>query len=102
MNHKETESLIEETELLFIDTNHHVDQITKEVTLHSPKVKKYMAFHDMSRKGGFWHQGQGYDFGGGGMKLFMEPFMEQNKHIWKIAEWRDNNNGLLILERVGY
>lgn len=100
MNNEETESLIEETELLFIDTNHHVDQITKEVTLHSPKVKKYMAFHDMSRKGGFWHQGQGYDFGGGGMKLFMEPFMEQNKHIWKVAEWRDNNNGLLILERI--
>ncbi len=103
MNHEETESLIEETEMLFIDTNHHDIQVGLETTLHSPKVRKYLAYHDMGRNGAtcFWNKGQGYE-SGHGMKLFMEPFLENNKHIWKIVEWRDNNNGLLILERIGY
>ncbi len=102
MNNEETESLIEETDMLFIDTNHHDVQLSKEVTLHSPKCKKYLAFHDMGRNGAncFWSKGQGYE-SGHGMKLFMEPFMENNKHIWRVVEWKDNNNGLLILERIG-
>ena len=37
---------IEETDLLFIDTWHHYNQLTAELKKHSDKVKKYICFHD--------------------------------------------------------
>ena len=37
---------IEETDLLFIDTWHHYNQLQAELTKHSCKVKKYICFHD--------------------------------------------------------
>jgi len=98
-DHKE--SIIENTEMLFIDTNHNRESVSEDVTLHSPRCTKYMAFHDVNRShlGSFYHKGQGYE-SGEGMKLFLEPFLEENKHIWKVVHWVDNNNGLLILERI--
>lgn len=100
-DHKQ--SIIEDVDFLFIDTNHNFESISEDVTLHSPKCRKYMAFHDVKRDHPltFWHKGQGYE-SGHGMKLFMEPFLENNKHIWKVVYWTDENNGLLILERIGY
>jgi hypothetical protein len=37
---------IEETELLFIDTYHHYNQLYNELILHSNKVSKYILIHD--------------------------------------------------------
>jgi hypothetical protein len=37
---------IEETDLLFIDTWHTYRQLSKELELHSKKVRKYIIFHD--------------------------------------------------------
>ena len=75
-NDEHTESIIEETELLFIDTNHNYESIKEDVELHSPRTKRFMIMHDSVS---FWERGQGYDNGGGGMKLFLEPFIENNK-----------------------
>lgn len=89
---------IEETDLLFIDTNHHDIQCSNELKLHSHKAKRYIIFHDTIS---FWEDGQGYWKGEGhGLKYAIEPFLENNKDIWKIAERFENNNGLLVLERI--
>lgn len=85
---------IEETDLLFIDTDHHVDQCSKELKLHADRVKKYLIFHDVVS---FWEKGQGYE-SGGGLRYAIEPFMESHPE-WKQVYRAENNNGLLILER---
>ena len=85
---------IEETDLLFIDTDHHVDQCSKELALHADKVRKYLIFHDVVS---FWEKGQGYEKGGG-LKYAIEPFMRDHPE-WKQVYRAENNNGLLILER---
>lgn len=87
---------IEETDLLFIDTDHHVEQCSKELALHHSKVRKYMIFHDTTT---FWENGQGHDSGGGGLRYAIEPFLESHPE-WKIKERFTNNNGLLILQNV--
>jgi len=37
---------IEQTDLLFIDTNHTYECLSKELSLHGNKVNKYIIFHD--------------------------------------------------------
>lgn len=90
------ESLLEETDLLFIDTNHHATQCRLELRLHASKVRKYIIFHDTET---FWNRGAGDDHMDDGMKLAIEPFLEQHKE-WHIKERFSNNNGLMILERI--
>lgn len=88
---------IEETDLLFIDTNHHDIQLSNELKLHANKARKYIVFHDTVS---FGETGQGYWPGEGhGLWYAINPFLEENKE-WVIAEEFKNNNGLLILKRV--
>jgi hypothetical protein len=87
---------IEETDLLFIDTNHFDLQMENELKLHAHKSRKYLIFHDVVT---FWEDGQGYWKGEGhGLKYAINPFLESHSE-WQIAERFDNNNGLLILKR---
>lgn len=88
---------IEETDLLFIDTNHNSDQNEVEMRLHANKARKFIIFHDCET---FWEDGSGYWKGEGhGLRYSIEPFLEANPH-WVIKERFRNNNGLLILERI--
>ncbi len=87
---------IEETDLLFIDTNHHSEQCSNELRLHSDKVRKFIIFHDTVS---FGETGQGYWPGEGhGLWYAINPFLESHPN-WQIKENLKNNNGLLILER---
>jgi len=86
---------LEETDLLFIDTNHHVEQCSEELRLHADKAKKFIVFHDTTT---FWEKGQGHEVGHG-LKYAIEPFLEQHPE-W-VQDYRAmNNNGLLILKRI--
>ena len=88
---------IEETDLLFIDTNHHQEQCEVELRLHAGKARKYIIFHDTIS---FWEDGQGYWKGEGhGLKYAIEPFLESHPE-WQIEYRADFNNGLMILKRV--
>ena len=87
-----TQIEIEETDLLFIDTNHHAEQLEVELKLHADKARKYIIFHDTTT---FWEHGQG---NGKGMKFAIEPFLSAHPE-WRILERFTNNNGLLILTR---
>lgn len=90
----ENPQTIEETDLLFIDTDHHVEQCSKELALHACIVSKYIIFHDVVS---FWEKGQGHEVGGG-LRYAIVPFMA-NHPEWKQVYRAENNNGLLILER---
>ena len=41
----------EETDLLFVDTEHTYEQVKKELELHAPLAKKYILFHDIVKYG---------------------------------------------------
>lgn len=91
------ESLIEPTDLLFIDTNHHARQASHELKLHSDRVKRFIIFHDVETFGYGLTGGQG---GEPGLWYAINPFLDAYKGEWKIREHLRNNNGLLVLERI--
>ena len=84
---------IDETDLLFIDTDHNYDQLSAELSRHHSKVRKYIAFHDT------------YTFGLGnrenderGLLTAILEFMQRHPE-WKIVYHTVENNGLTILEK---
>ena len=97
---------IEETDLLFIDTWHHYNQLKAELKKHSHKVKKYICFHDTTsyehksepttsenafREELVWDKG---------LWDAVTEFLDNNKDTWKLKERHTNNNGFTIIERV--
>tara|TARA_B100000131_G_scaffold313744_1_gene349524 strand:+ start:15 stop:875 length:861 start_codon:yes stop_codon:yes gene_type:complete len=85
---------IEPTDLLFIDTEHNYDQLKAELEIHPKNAKKYMMFHDTVS-----FAREGMDGKNKGLMDAIEEFLEDNND-WKIKEHYENNNGLLIMERV--
>lgn len=84
---------IEETDLLFLDTDHTYEQVKGELMRHGNKSKKYIIFHDTTTFGevgmygsrGIWHS--------------IQEFLQENSH-WTLHEKFENNNGLTILKRI--
>ena len=76
---------IEETDLLFIDTEHTYEQIQKELELHGNKARKFIVFHDTA-----W----AHD-----MNRAIKEFMEANPH-WVNEEEVINNHGFKIIKRI--
>lgn len=90
---------IEETDFLFIDTYHCYEQLSKELKLHSNKVKKYIAFHDTFTYGEVGENLTSQAFSGTkGIMYAIKEFLEKNTN-WKIVHDVDYNNGLIIIER---
>ena len=96
----------EETDLLFIDTWHHYNQLKAELKKHSTKVRKYICFHDTTS---YEHKSEPTtsenDFRGElqwdkGLWDAVSEFLEENKDTWKIKERFTNNNGFTIIERL--
>lgn len=84
---------IEPTDLLFIDTLHVYEQLSKELELHSGKVRRYIALHDTTT---FGDTGE-LDRSRGLWPAVVEFLGRQPD--WRIAARYHNNNGLTILER---
>lgn len=84
---------IEETDLLFIDTYHIYEQLSKELSLHASKAKKYIILHDTTT---FAIDGENQKHGG--IWKAVEEFLYKNED-WKIEKRFENNNGLTILKR---
>jgi hypothetical protein len=87
--------VIEETDLLFIDTLHTYKQLKQELYLHGNKSRKYIVFHDT------------YTFGligedkidKQGLLSAIIEFIINNPH-WKFKIYKTNNNGMTVLERT--
>lgn len=107
---------IEETDLLFIDTLHTYTQLKQELALHASKVREYIVFHDVVTYGykpepsqfnthkGVVKQHEkilaNYVDGDKGIMPAIEEFLDENPE-WRVKEMFTNNNGLLIIQRVG-
>ena len=89
---------IEPTELLFIDTEHNFYQLRQELMTHASKVSKYIIFHDVVTWG---YRGEMYGRPNlviPGLLPAIEEFLKANDS-WKIIEYFENNNGLMVIER---
>lgn len=83
-------------DFLFIDTNHFSQQMTLELKLHAPRVKKYIGMHDVFV---YWNRGAGDDHLADGLKYAVEPFLASHPE-WQVIYRTDENNGLMIMERI--
>lgn len=87
------ETVLEPTELLFIDTWHVYPQLVKELKLHGEVASKFMLFHDTTL---YAHSGE--DGSARGLRDALAEFLLETDS-WKIKEIYHNNNGLTVLER---
>jgi hypothetical protein len=85
--------VIEETDMLFVDTLHTYGQVKGELDRHGNQARKYIAFHDTVSFGLV-----GEDYRQPGINLAIQEFMRDNPH-WVLFEHYENNNGLTILAR---
>ncbi|MDA3806316.1 MAG: hypothetical protein PF440_00240 [Thiomicrorhabdus sp.] len=82
------------TDMLFIDTLHNYDQLSVELKLHAPKVRKYIILHDTTT---YSYRGESYDgIRRVGLWPAIKEFLENN-YEWSIKARFTNNNGLTIL-----
>ncbi len=82
-----TKEHIEETDLLFIDSDHHPEHVTAELKMQNDKVKRFIILHDTECTAC------------PGLKEVVDKFVESSAD-WKIREHFTNNNGLTVLERI--
>lgn len=94
---------IEEADCCLYDTFHTYSQLSKELFLHAPKIKKYMMFHDTIS---FRYNGQPWTPGvsdfmncGRGIYPAIEDFLKENPQ-WEIYREYDFNNGMVILKNM--
>jgi hypothetical protein len=78
--------IIEETDLLFIDTDHTYTQLMQEFNLHSNKVRKYILIHDIV----------GFGDGDDGLNRAINEFLENHPH-WILEEVYLDKDGLAVL-----
>ena len=83
---------IEETDLLFIDTLHSYAQISRELELHAPRVRRFIILHDTTT---FGHTDEGQP--GPGLWPGVEAFLAGG--TFSLREKFEHNNGLTVLER---
>jgi len=97
------EFVIEETDLLFIDTWHVYEQLKREFDLHADKARKYIILHDTTTYG---QEGEGYTYDcvarparrRKGLWPAIEEFLIQDRG-WMLWEKFAHNNGLTVLKR---
>lgn len=92
-------SVIEPTELLFIDTLHTAKQLFAELMRHADPVRntvqRYLILHDTHTFG--W---KGEDGSENGLRHAIFLFQKNAHPLWKVVEDRENNNGLVVLENL--
>lgn len=99
---------IERTDMLFIDTLHTYNQLSKELRKHEGSVNKWIILHDTITFGQvdeeFYQNGEVSDeisnqeVNKRGLYNALIDFLDENKN-WKIKEHFTNNNGLTVIER---
>ena len=77
--------VIDETDLLYIDTMHKYDHLKEELSLHGNKVKKYMIFHDTNAVAA--------------LRKAVEEYVAENLE-WKIITDCKINVGFMTIKRT--
>ena len=83
---------IDQTDLLFIDTDHKYSQLKQELEKHHTKVNKYLAFHDTQTYGTNCQDGKGL------LPAILEFMMEHRE--WVVNYHSTENNGFTVLEKT--
>lgn len=89
---------IEETDLLFIDTEHNYRQLLPELRKHGNKAKKFLMFHDTYTYGTKSYDG--YDKGLNDAIAEWMIEVNKDKETWIIDNVFLHSNGLTILRRI--
>lgn len=97
LKNKQGQSVIDETDFLFIDTLHIYKQLREELKLHGNKAKKYLAFHDVYTFG-YCDEISNHSPTAGLLPAIFE-FLCANKH-WSVDYFSTASNGLLVLKRI--
>jgi len=80
-------------DMLFIDTLHTSYQVFEELSQHADKVRKYLVFHDTETFGTVGEDG------GPGLLDGINRWHAKHPE-WSIVERYENNNGLIVMERI--
>jgi cephalosporin hydroxylase len=93
-------SVIEPTDMLFIDSLHTCKQLIAELVRHADpvtnNVRKYLAFHDTVTFGEVSEDGTEP-----GLRAALRHFQRNHAFpVWKLVVDRPNNNGLCVLANV--
>ena len=92
--------VIDNTDLLFIDTMHNYNQLRTELSMHGDRVLKYIILHDTTT---FGERDEFPNVNPDSLKRGLVPavdeFISENEP-WKVLKEFTNNNGLTILTRV--
>lgn len=93
--------VIEETDLLFIDTWHTYQQLLCELDRNGPKVRKFIAMHDTVSFGHYNEDKSVSAAGKNGLWPAIEEYFlsTEGRKEWKIIEHWPNNNGLTLFMR---
>jgi hypothetical protein len=78
-------TLYDGIDMLFIDTDHTYDCLSRELALHGNKPSKYLIFHDTVS-----YASQ--------LLPAINQFLNSNSH-WQVLKHFEHNNGLLVLSR---
>jgi len=89
---------IDETDLLFIDTLHAYRQLSKELTRHANRVRKYIILHDTTTWGIEDEIKEDIPVKQG-LQLAIKEFLEVNPQ-WVIEREITESNGLVVLKRI--
>lgn len=102
------DTIIEQTDLLFIDTLHRYLQLKKELELHASKVTKYIALHDTTTYGYLDEpiyqpncKLKNCPSSKQGLVPAINDFLQTEEgKKWEIHRVYENNNGLTVLRRL--
>jgi len=83
----------EACDLLFIDTYHTAEQLTKELSRHAGQVRRWIAMHDTQI---FGERGED---GGPGLLVGLRAFLREHPE-WGVVYRAEHNNGLAVVSRV--
>jgi len=86
-NQNTLKSIIEETDLLFIDTVHTCSHVLRELKVTEGKVKKYLVFHDVT-----------HPKCGAGVREGIKGYLS-NHPEWQRYRHIEENQGLEVLKR---
>ena len=88
------QTVLETTDLLFIDTWHIYPQLVQELHLHGEVARKFMMFHDTTL-----YARRGEDGSDRGLQDAIDEFLIKS-NSWRVLETFTNNIGLTVLERI--
>jgi len=89
---------IEETDLLFIDTDHNYKQLLSELQKHGNKANKFLMFHDTYTYGRKSQNGYEKGLNDAIAEWMLE--VNKDKETWIIDNVFLHSNGLTVLRRV--